>query len=169
MLQADISSAFLHGRLSSPVYFHLPMGHPLYGRNNLCYKSNAAVYGLKNSGRIWYLHFTSFLKQYGFIESRTCPGMLYLPAENSLPTVYLCLYVDDFLLASKSKERLQQIRKYVLDNFPAKFTDEVNDFVGLSIQKTGNEVLLHQKKMIEKLSKQYEINGELPQIPMLET
>ena len=102
MLQADISSAFLHGRLSSPVYFHLPMGHPLYGKKNLCYKSNAAVYGLKNSGRIWYLHFTSFLKQYGFIESRICPGLLYLPAENRFPVVYLCLYVDDFLFSSKS-------------------------------------------------------------------
>lgn len=52
LVQGDISSAFLHGRLSSPVFFYLPQGHPLAHRKDLVYRSEAAVYGLKESGRI---------------------------------------------------------------------------------------------------------------------
>ena len=158
VVQGDISCAFLHGRLSQPVYFGLPSGHPQSHDKSLVYSSPAAVYGLKDSGRIWYKHFSAFLKTLGFTESVNAPGFFVL-RRDSLP-VYLCLYVDDFLMASLAVAILDSLQQDILNKFPAKFTSKLDKFVGIEFHPTGNGCyLLNQVKMLKTLKEKYEITG----------
>jgi len=165
--QGDISSAYLHARLCEPIYFKLPQGHPQAHDKTLCYLSNSAVYGLPQAGRAWYLHFTTYLRKLGFVECSTVKGCL-ISRKFSAP-IYLLLYVDDFLYGSSCPEALDSFEKILLETYKAKFTDSVGEFVGMSIQQTGNLLRISQTKKIINLSKQYEIEEqELPLTPMIE-
>ena len=119
LVQGDISSAFLHGRFSSPVFFYLPQGHPLAHRKDLVYRSEAAVYGLKESGRIWYQLFSNFLCSICFKESLICPG-LFVWRPSTTNVVYLCLYVDVFIIASASQSLIDSVMRKIKEKFSAK-------------------------------------------------
>lgn len=57
--QMDVESAFLNGKVSSEVYVHQPKGYE-DGTNKVC-KLIKALYGLKESPRVWYEYLDNFL------------------------------------------------------------------------------------------------------------
>ena len=49
ILQLDVKSAFLHGKLEKQVFIDQPPGYEKKGSKNLVYKLNKALYGLKQA------------------------------------------------------------------------------------------------------------------------
>lgn len=103
--QLDVKTAFLHGTLQEQIYMTLPPGllsptqeatlqakykHPL------ALILFQAIYGLKQSARLWYQKFDSFLLKIGFTRS-TADSNLYI-YHSGAHFVYLALYVDDCIL-----------------------------------------------------------------------
>jgi len=54
----DVVTAYLYGSLDSDIYMKVPDGIPIpnpkASRNTYCVKLNKSLYGLKQSGRMWY-------------------------------------------------------------------------------------------------------------------
>src|SRR5437016_643121 len=76
------------------------------GKGLVC-RLKRSLYGLKQSPRQWNRKFTSFLTSHGFKESDADPCVFI--SRTGGETVYLCVYVDDGILMSVDKKRINQV------------------------------------------------------------
>ena len=51
VLQLDVKTAFLHGRLDEEIYIHQPEGYVVQGREKYVCKLKKRLYGLRQSPR----------------------------------------------------------------------------------------------------------------------
>ena len=83
--------------------------------------------------------------------------------------VYLLMYVDDLLICSKNKRKIQSVKKLLTNRFEMKDLGEVKEYLGINIEYDyfKNEMRLSQKKYIESLANKYKLqNGKLYCTPM---
>ena len=100
VIQGDVPSAYLNGRLEEAVYLYLPEGHEEKNKeDSRVYKCPSSLYGLAVSGRVWYMTFVNKVKQFGFKPLLRAPTMFVKEEEGKY--AYMQLYVDDFLLGSQ--------------------------------------------------------------------
>jgi len=100
--QLDVKATFLHGDLDEEIYMTQPMVFKTAGKKNMICKLKKSLYGLKQSPRQWYKCFDSIIRGKRYTHSHYDPCVYY----NKLPGgeyIYLLLYVDDMLIASKSR------------------------------------------------------------------
>jgi len=157
IIQADCPAAYLNGRLKDVVYLYLPEGHPQNdGKRSFVYRCPASIYGLAVSGRVWYLKFVEIIKSLDFNVHQRCPNLFSL--EKRGEKVYLLLYVDDLLIASKDTKLLSETRESLQEKLKVKCTTNVSKFVGIQISKDSTgATFLHQEDMITELGKYYRI------------
>jgi len=108
--QLDVKTAFLYGDLDEEIYMSQPMGFKPAEKENMVCKLKKSLYGLKQSPRQWYKRFDSFIREKGYTRSHYDPYVYY----NKLPVgeyIYLLLYVDDMLIASKSRFVIDKLKK----------------------------------------------------------
>jgi hypothetical protein len=73
----DVVTAYLYGSLDSDIYMKVPDGIPIpnpkASHATYCVKLNKSLYGLKQSGRMYYNRLSEFLLQKGYINNDDCP------------------------------------------------------------------------------------------------
>jgi hypothetical protein len=99
--QLDVKTTFLNGDLAEEIYMDQPDGFIVLGKENFVCKLKNSLYGLKQSPRQWYKKFDSFMIANGF-KSSLYDSCVYINFFDGSP-IYLLLYVDDMLIAAKSK------------------------------------------------------------------
>ena len=97
--QLDVSTAYLYGRTSEPIFVELPEGHPKRDGRNMVYKTFSSVYGLKRAPKIWNGTLHKFLLSLGF---KNCPVERCLYRKRDF---YPLVYVDDLLYTGEVHER----------------------------------------------------------------
>ena len=102
--QLDVKTAFLHGELEEEIYMDQPEGFIVPGKENFVCKLKKSLYGLKQSPRQWYKRFDSFMLSHGFKKSEY-DSYVYIKIVDGSP-IYLLLYVDDMLIAAKSRKEI---------------------------------------------------------------
>ena len=111
-------------------------------------------YGGKDADRQWYLHLAGKLESIGFRRSDFDECVFYKDK-----CMYV-LYTDDSILAGPNDEELFKVLKEIED---AKLgiTDEgeVADFMGVHIQKVGDEFHLTQPKLIDSILEELNLDG----------
>ena len=107
--QLDVKTVFLHGELDEEIYRDQPEGFIVPGKENYVYKLKRSLYGLKQSPRQWYKRFDSFMLSHGFKRSEY-DRCVYINIVDGSP-IYLLLYVDDMLIAAKSREEITTLKK----------------------------------------------------------
>ena len=93
---------FLHGELEEEIYMDQPEGFIVPGKINFICKLKKSLYGLKQSPRQWYKRFDSFILLHDFKRSEY-DSCVYIKIVDGSP-IYLLLYVDDMLIAAKSRK-----------------------------------------------------------------
>ena len=131
--QFDISTAFLYGDLEEEIYMELPQGSAKQETDLVC-KLNKSLYGLKQAPRQWNKKFDEFLKKFS-LEQSELDKCLYF---NENRTLLLILYVDDGIIASKDRRKLNQLMEHLNQNFKLKML-ECQSFLGLEIHQNHNE------------------------------
>ncbi len=96
-------TAFLYGAIDEEICVEQPIGQE-FGRRRVCLL-NKALYGLKQAPRIWFLTFTTFLKELGF-SSLTA----YL-AVFARGNTFTAVYVDNMLIVGTSTSEIETIKK----------------------------------------------------------
>lgn len=164
MAQFDVKTAFLYGDIDEDIYMQAPEG--LTVSANVVCKLNRSIYGLKQAPRCWNSKFDTLLKKFGFKNSHA-DRCVYIGNVNN-NRVYLLLYVDDGLLISNSLDSLNNVIAELKNNFEIKCS-EVKCFVGLQIEKSENQIFIHQTKYIEKLLYKFDMchakNNNIPVDP----
>ena len=145
--QMDFVTAFLNGIVISEVYVSQPKGYN-DGSNKVC-KLAKALYGLRESPRAWYECFDEYLLKLKFKRSNV-HYCLYT-FEKGDESLYLLLHLNDLLICSKSKIRIQSVKKALMKKFKMKDLGEIKEYLRINVDYDYHkcEMKLSQSKYIE--------------------
>lgn len=151
ILQFDIQTEFLHGALDKDIFMEVPQGLNVEEqKSSIVCKLEKSLYGLKQAPGCWNQRFTSFLNKFNFKNSGA-DQCIFINNHNG-ESVILAPFVDDGLVAAKSKEILD----YIIKCLSAEFSITIGDasvFVGLKIvrNRESKSVVIHQAAYIAKM------------------
>ena len=130
-----------------------PDGYVVHGQESKVCKLKRSLYGLKQSPRCWNQVFDTFLSSIGFLKSEAVPRV-YI-AYN--PFVIIAVYVDDFIVLTKTQHEMDRVKAVLSDRFRMKDMGQLHYCLGISIvqDKENNTVYLHQNQCIENLLKKF--------------
>ena len=122
-------------------------------------KLKKSLYELKQSPRQWYKRFDSFIRGKRYTRSPYDPCVYY----NKLPTgeyIYLLLYVDDMLIASKYRFVIEELKKDLSSEFEMKDLGEAKKVLGMEItrHRRSGKVSLTRKGYLKKVLQRFNIN-----------
>ncbi|GJZ87017.1 putative RNA-directed DNA polymerase [Tanacetum coccineum] len=143
--QLDVNNAFLHGDLDEDVYMKIPQGFSKYGETRVC-RLRKSLYGLKQASRNWYHKFTTFLFGLSFRHSKA-DHSLFIYQTASIIVVVL-IYVDDIIITGNCLNKIQEIKKQLDKEFSVKDLGPLKYFLRIEVAKTGDGLVLSQRKYI---------------------
>jgi len=149
----DIVTAYLYGSLDSDIYMKLPEGYNFPDgnssdtRENYSVKLNKSVYGLKQSGHMWYNRLNEYLFKEGYKNDSICPCFFMKRSGNEFSIIDV--YVDDINIIGTPEELLKAI-DFLKEEFEMKDLGKTKFCLGLQIEHLNNGFILHQEAYIEK-------------------
>ena len=100
-----------------------------------------SLYGLKQSPRQWYLRFDEFMLPHRYlICSFNC--CVYYKLTNSSLYICLLLYVDDILVAYKSREEIEALKNLLSFEFDMKDLGPVKKILGIEIKRDRSKGIM---------------------------
>lgn len=117
--QMDVKTAFLHGDLEEKILMQQPIGYEVQGKEDWVCLLKKSLYGLKQSPMQWYRRFDSFMLKNNFQRSKF-DSCVYFKKTEYGDYVYLMLYVDDMLIASRDKVEVNIVKKQLKSEFEMK-------------------------------------------------
>ncbi|KAM1603471.1 hypothetical protein ACFX13_031052 [Malus domestica] len=150
----DVITAYLYGELDTNIYMKVPEGLKLPETTNkprgmLSIKLRRSLYGLKQSGRMWYNRLSEYLIKEGYINNVICPYVFIKKSNSGFAIV--AVYVDDMNLVG-TPEELNKTAEYLKSEFEMKDLGKIKYCLGLQIEHCANGILVHQLAYIEKNS-----------------
>jgi hypothetical protein len=145
--QLDVKTAFLNGELEESIYMVQPPGYEQGGPDTVCHLRKA-LYGLRQAPRAWHTKLKKELEQNGFKASEADAGLFIL--DEGEHKVYLLVYVDDILIASKDMGSVEHAKKVMSSSFDVRDLGEARFFLGMEIvrDRAAGVIKLSQTKSI---------------------
>lgn len=189
LYQVDVKTAFLNGDLDEEIYMETPnlpdevrdeiISNQQCGKlkqlQNLCKERNGnvalrlfkSIYGLKQASMEWHKKLKSVLVKSKF-EQGTSDLCLFVCNSKSGNACYILVYVDDILIAGKTKMDCEEVAKILSKEFEISAIDEANFFLGIKIERNRNERSLYisQAAYIEKILKRFNLSDTSSKYPM---
>ncbi|KAL5755747.1 hypothetical protein ACOSQ2_020493 [Xanthoceras sorbifolium] len=137
----------------------MPEAYKLRSRNLYSIKLQRSLYGLKQSGRMWYNRLSQYLIKEGYINDPVCPCVFIKKSESEFTIV--AVYVDDMNLIG-TPEELLKTAEYLKREFEMKDLGKIKYCLGLEIEHKPNEILVHQSAYVEKILKRFNIDNAHP-------
>jgi hypothetical protein len=138
--QVDVKTAFLNGPLDEEIYMRKP---DVIGTG--FWRLRKGLYGLKQSGRQWYLDLNAKLSTIGFkrLQSDWSVHIRQLPSTKSISATN----VDDMLIASSSKAESDAVVSDLAKHYEITDNPNVNFHLGCTIirWRSRRTMKLHQE------------------------
>ncbi|GKB75211.1 copia LTR rider [Tanacetum coccineum] len=165
--QLDVKMAFLHGNLEETIYMRQPPGFEEGMGNKVCLLKKS-LYGLKQSPRQWYKRFDVYMISNGFSRS-SYDNCVYFKEFAPGMYIYLLLYVDDMLIACKSKSEIEYTKGLLRKEFDMKELGPARKILGMEIVRDrGSRTLkVSQSGYVQKILNNYRVNnGKSVSVPL---
>ncbi|GJR88650.1 retrovirus-related pol polyprotein from transposon TNT 1-94 [Tanacetum coccineum] len=165
--QLDVKTAFLHGNLEETIYMRQPPGFEEGTRNKVCLLKKS-FYGLKQSPRQWYKRFDVYMISNGFSCSNY-DSCVYFKEFAPGMYIYLLLYVDDMLIACKSKSEIEYTKGLLRKEFDMKELGPARKILGMEIVRDRGSRTLKgsQSGYVHKILNNYRMdNGNSVSMPL---
>ena len=108
----DLLNAYPNGELEKEydVYMHQPEGFKQYGPNGeqLVCRLIKGLYGLKQSGRLWYHKLAETLEAMGFTQTRLDPSIYVWICDGT--HIILPVFIDDITIVSKDADKIAYVK-----------------------------------------------------------
>ena len=132
--QMDVKTTFLHGELEETIYMVQPEGFTQHGHEHLVYKLKKSLYGFKQSLRQWYKRSDSYMIRIGYkrCEYDCC---VYVKSLDDGSSIFMLLYVDDMLIATKSMSEVNKLKILLSKEFDMKDLGATKKILGMEIHK----------------------------------
>ena len=146
--QADVRGAYLNAPLDgSTVLIEPPKGMDAPKAKVL--KLNRALYGLRQSGRLWYQKLCQDLNSIGMKRCLMDKCLFYRRSKYGL--VLLAAFVDDLLIVGSSERALQEIAKDLKRLYEFGTFQELDEFLGMKIHRTADGFVLDQRGYVRQI------------------
>ena len=153
---ADFKTAFLNavrGEDDKKIYFRPPKGVTIgKGKVWLLLK---ALYGCKDSPRLWHKMLVKFLKNLGFTQSNGDPCLLFKIGKGEY--TIMTLVVDDVLMATKTKQHADDLIKAFKKKFKIKDLGKPAYTIGIHIRydRQKKQLKLNQELYLKTAGRKY--------------
>ena len=157
---ADISTAFLHAAIGAGEEIFVVPPAEYYPTRNCLWKLNRAMYGLKQSPRLWQEHFAKTMQKLGFRRCKS-DSNLYCHSSKQL---YVLAYVDDLMIVGdpeQSKAFIDSLNKELLVKITGRLeAGSEHSFLGRKLRHNGDSIdILMSQQYIEEILKLYSMNS----------
>jgi hypothetical protein len=169
----DITGAYLNASLPEAEYMRLPRdiatilvqadasrAQFLQPDGTIVVRLKKALYGLKNSGKLWYEEMHQFLINTGFARS-LMDKCLYTRRDGNLVT-HALVYVDDILLVGNDTKFRLRCKTELRSRFKNITEQPLNNivFLGMSVTKQANgDISVDQRSMISDIISDYKVTS----------
>jgi Reverse transcriptase (RNA-dependent DNA polymerase)/Integrase core domain/GAG-pre-integrase domain len=156
--QVDVVSAYPRSRLHATVYMKPP--EALRAPKNKVLLLNNSLYGLKQSGREWYIEACKGLKTLGLTPCYSDPSV-FISVDKSL---ILGLYVDDMLVLGARLEDVQNMIQGISKLWEIKDLGDVGRILGLQVQRDrpNRTLKIDQSHYIQEVLERFRLQDAKP-------
>lgn len=143
-----------------------PPGFESSNKELVC-RLKKSIYGLKQAAKTWNDTIHGMLTKHSFEQSKADP-CLYSKNINS-EWVYILIYVDDILVASKTLMTINKVKEMLSKEFDIKDLGVINQYLGIEVTKDENGLFhLNQAKYIKKIVNDFGMStAKTSSVPML--
>ena len=171
IMHIDVAGAYLESPIDTELYMQLPLD--LTGSAIIVVRLIKAIYGLKQSGELWYKRLHGILVDQGFTRSVSdpCVYIRFNPNDDALhryPPMYLCIYVDDILCISGSVEEQNQFEQSLMTRVKRIKSEPAAKYIGVDLRRNRPARLIHlsQKPFLrEMLASEGMLNATIKNSP----
>lgn len=151
----DVKTAFLQGDLEEDVYIQQPEGYVDPYHPHLVCRLKKAIYGLKQSGRVWNIKLDKILKDLGLCRCEHDPCVYTSFKDNK--ELKLAVFVDDLLIFSNSEKLIQDITIKLQEHLTLRDLGEIRKRLSVNITRDREKGLLfmNQTDSITRILKEY--------------
>ena len=155
MCKIDIKTFFLYGRLKETIYMAQPPGYA-NDPSKVC-KLSRAIYGLKQAMRVAYEELCEKLKSLKFKRLKTDQNVHFRRVGKDV--VILCIWVDDILCFTSSRELGEMFKTDLLKFFEIDAQDNPTDFLQMQLlrDRVGRRLIFHQADYCRCLLKKFQL------------
>lgn len=154
--QADIETAYLYGVIDVELFMRVPQGLRVEGEKTRfkrpCVKVYKSLYGLKQAGRIWYLHFSQYLIKCGF-ATHECSPCLFIKRSGAEIAI-IGIYVDDIVMVG-TDAAVESAMTALKAEFKVKDLGQLSFCLGIQVRQISTGILLHQANYISKVLERF--------------
>jgi hypothetical protein len=168
--QADVEGAYLNGYLDTPIYMAYPEGVPREGGD--CLRLHRSLYGLKQSGRAWWEELKAGLESIGFKQLESEWGLYFRPPGKKGGFALLLVYVDDLVLAIKSKDDAEAVWYDIGQMWTITKLGDVSTILGVQVMRDRKSKIAHLSqpgyidKIVDKFPSSWLDRKTMPRAPL---
>jgi hypothetical protein len=155
--QLDAVNAFVNSPIDDLIYVELPYGYKKKGR---CLRLQRALYGLKQSPRLWQKE----LKQ--FLESREFKQLGDEPCAYTDGRLIILFFVDDFILINRKEHRQERdnFKKAIMAKYPMRELGPLKWFLGIRVirDRETRRLWLCQDSYVKSIVNRYNLEDYRP-------
>lgn len=151
----DVITAYLNGEIKEDIYLLPSEGYTETKSRKRVWKLKKAIYGLKQSGRIWYEKLDNRLTTYGLRRLKTDPCVYVKGTGKDI--IIAAVYVDDILLFTSNEDERKSLQNYLHENSEMRDLGQAKRFLGFEIQQniSKGEIKLSQVEYTKKKLKEF--------------
>lgn len=152
--QLDVQTAFLYGKLDADVYMRVPPGVESGGPNLVC-KLDKALFGLKQSPKLWNSELNATLLSLGFDRLVNDP-CLYVRRHRG-EVLYLAVWVDDIVVASSSEKQTRWFKDQMSKRYNMTDCGELHWCLGMRIRRDRDKgtITIDQERYIKDVLQRF--------------
>ena len=130
----DVKTAYLNAPIDCEVYIAQPEGYTEKREGeNLVWKLNKSLYGLKQSGRNWNFVLSEFFQKHNFKKSNIDPCLFHKQDENN--KMYIVIWVDDIVVSASTEGELNATKSLLKKEFRMKDLGPISYFLGIQFHQ----------------------------------
>jgi len=159
----DVVTAYLYGSLDSEIYMKVPDGinipNPAANRNMYCVKLQKSLYGLKQSGRMWYNRLSEFLSLKGYTKNDDCPCVFIKKSTSGF--CIISVYVDDLNIIGNETD-INEARHHLKTEFEMKDLGKTKFCLGLHLEHLPSGIFVYQAAYVQKILEKFNMDKAYP-------
>jgi Reverse transcriptase (RNA-dependent DNA polymerase) len=155
----DVITAYLYGSLDNDIYMKVLEAFKSKSREMYSIKLKWSLYGLKQSGRMWYNRLSEYLIKEWY-KSNIISPCIFIKRSISSFTI-IVVYVDDLNIIG-SPEEIEKTAKLLKNEFEMKDFGVTKLCLGLQIEYFHNGIFVHQSNYIQKILKRFNMDKAHP-------
>jgi hypothetical protein len=148
-----VRTVFLYGILHDEVYMEQPLDFTSKRNDNLVWKLNCALHGLRQSPHHWYECINSYLTSIGMTRSNSDYNIYHIGTGHN--KIILVVYVDNLFITSGDKRKISWLKQQLKKEFDITDLGPVTKYLGVEFQQHSEGLFLSQYKYTLDILKEF--------------